>query len=253
VAVSEDGIHFEKVTGNPVIPKNPLGYPDFRDPKVTEIDGTYYMVTGTGNADGGWVLLFASENLLDWEYRGVLFGGEEYGPCIECPDFFKLGDKYVLMFSKIGEAQRASHFLVGDFVDGKLVNYRISWPEIGPDFYAPQTFSDGSRRILIGWMYNWQKKAPEGCPFAGALTIPRELTLAGDEIRVQPVREAAHLVRTESAHARLEGETVVVTDLSGAECRYPVPGAHSIRVVEDTKSVEVFTNGGEHVVTQWLI
>lgn len=49
MAYSDDGIHFTKYAANPVISENPLGYSDFRDPKVTCIDGKYYMVVGTGD------------------------------------------------------------------------------------------------------------------------------------------------------------------------------------------------------------
>ena len=70
VAMSDDGIHFYKYEGNPVIASCPEGHKNFRDPKVSRIDGTYYMVTGSGNSRAGQVLLFESEDLLHWEYRG---------------------------------------------------------------------------------------------------------------------------------------------------------------------------------------
>ena len=252
VAWSDDGIHFTKYVGNPVIRKNPLGFADFRDPKVTCVDGIYYMVVGTGNQYTGKVLLFTSDDLLNWSYVGVLFEGMEYAHCIECPDFFKLGDRYILMFSKINEIERASIFVVGDFVDGKLVNYTISRPEWGPDFYAPQTFPDGDRRIMIGWMYHWGKAAPEGCPFAGALSIPRELNLVGDRVQNFPVEEAAGLLCKESPYVRQEGETLILSDWNGNIVRREIPGLKTVDILEDTKSVEVFVNGGEMSFTWWL-
>lgn len=253
VAYSDDGIHFTKYEGNPVIPNNPLGYADFRDPKVSCIDGTWYMVVGSGDETSGKVLLFTSEDLLKWEYAGILFEGKEFAPCIECPDFFKLGQKYVLMFSKIGKPERSAWFLVGDFVDGKLVNYTVSRPEWGIDFYAPQTFLHGKRRIMIGWMYHWGKKAPEGCPRAGALTIPRELTLEDDRIRTYPVAEVRHLLKGESAHVRKKGDQLVILDAAGKEFTYPLPEVHQLEILEDTKAVEVFVNQGEFSVTQWYV
>lgn len=253
VAYSDDGIHFTKYEGNPVIAKNPLGYSDFRDPKVSLIDGVWYMVVGTGNEDSGKVLLFTSEDLLQWSYVGILFEGKEFAPCIECPDFFKLGDRYVLMFSKIGEPERSAWFLVGDFTDGKLVDYTISRPEWGIDFYAPQTFRDGDRQILIGWMYHWGKEAPEGCPRAGALTIPRELSLVNDRIFSYPVAEARHLLKAASDHVRVVGESLEILDDKGTVFSYPLPPVRSIEILEDAKAAEVFINHGEASVTQWFI
>ena len=67
------------------------------------------------------MLLFSSSDLLHWEYETVLFGGKEYADCIECPDFFRLGDKYVLMFSKIkGEVQSYLFLWWG-------ISWRTSW------------------------------------------------------------------------------------------------------------------------------
>lgn len=252
VAYSEDGIHFAKYPGNPVIPVNPVGSEDFRDPKVTFLDGKWYMVVGSGDKTSGKVLLFTSEDLLRWDYVGVLFEGPEFAHCIECPDFFKLGDQYVLMFSKIGETERSTWFAVGDFVGGKLINYRISRPEWGIDFYAPQTFERDGRRIMIGWMYHWGKEAPEGCPFAGAMSVPRELTLVNGEIRSHPVKEARHLLCSESPYVQLRGNTLTLKDKAGTIVSYPLPPVEKIQILEDTKSIEVFVNDGAYVFTHWL-
>ena len=252
VAWSDDGVHFRKSEGNPVIRENPLGSADFRDPKVTFMDGTYYMVVGSGDGDSGKVLLYTSVDLLHWEYMGVLFEGTQYAHCIECPDFFKIGERYVLMFSKINEKERSTIFAVGDLVDGKLVNYTISRPEWGPDFYAPQTFEAQSRRIMIGWMYHWGKEAPKDCPFAGALSIPRALRLEGDQIFNFPVEEARSLLRQNSAYVRREGETLFFSDRAGMTIRREIPGLETVDILEDTKSVEVFVNGGEASFSWWL-
>ena len=252
VAYSDDGIRFTKYAGNPVIPANPLGYPDFRDPKVTNIDGNWYMVVGTGDSATGKVLLFTSEDLLHWNYVGILFEGAEYAHCIECPDFFQLGNKYVLMFSKIGETERSTQFVVGDFRDGKLVDYTIQRPEWGIDFYAPQTFQAGNRRIMIGWMYHWGKQAPEGCPVAGALSIPRQLNLTENGITSYPVQEARHLLKKESAYVRAEGTVLTLLDCQGSAVPYTLPALETLDILEDSKSIEVFVNGGTQVFTRWL-
>lgn len=252
VAYSDDGLHFTKYVDNPVIRKNPTNSEDFRDPKVTCIDGTYYMVVGSGDENCGRVLLFTSDDLLRWSYVGVLFQGDAYAHCIECPDFFKLGDRYVLMFSKVNEKERSTVFVVGDFVDGQLVNYTISRPEWGVDFYAPQTFTDGNRRIMIGWMYHWGKEAPAHCPFAGALSIPRELKLVGDRVYNFPVVEAQNLLRRESRYVRREGETLILADRVGNTINREISGLKTVDILEDTKSLEVFVNGGEMSFSWWL-
>lgn len=252
MAYSDDGIHFVKHPENPVIGENPLGYEDFRDPKVVRIEDHWYMVVGTGDASTGKVLLFTSADLLSWEYVGVLFEGEQYAHCIECPDFFRLGDKYVLMFSKINETERAAHFVVGDFADGRLVNYQVCRPEWGPDFYAPQTFFGTDRRILIAWMYHWGKEAPAGCSIAGAFTIPRELRLEDGQVCMYPAAEARHLLKEESAYVLQQGEDVILKDRSGNTVHRQILKSSTLEILEDTKSVEVFVNGGKTSFTYWL-
>ncbi len=245
VAWSDDGIHFTKYEGNPVIRENPLGYPDFRDPKVSIIGGVYHMVVGTGDASSGKVLLFKSLDLLHWDYSGILFEGAEYAHCIECPDLFPLGDKYVLMFSKIGCRERATHFAVGDLRDGKLMDYRICRPEWGPDFYAPQTFWDGQRRIMIGWLYHWGKELPEGRDYAGAFTVPRELRLQEGAVCGYPVREATELLKKESPFVCRVGDEITVSNGKQKVISIGVTAATDMDILEDTCSVEIFLEGGK--------
>jgi len=142
--------------------------------------------------------------------------------------------------------------VIGNFVGGKLVNYSICRPEWGLDFYAPQTFMDGQRRIMIGWMYHWGKEVPEGCPFAGALSIPRELRLVGDQLFNFPVLEVRYLLRGDSPFVRREGDILILSDMAGNTVRYQIPGLRSFDILEDTKSLEVFINGGEMSFTRWL-
>ena len=251
VAISEDGVNFVKYKGNPIIRKNPLGHDNFRDPKVTKIGDTYYMVVGSGDREWGQLLLFSSSDLLHWEYETVLFGGKEYADCIECPDFFRLGDKYVLMFSKIKEKFKATYFVVGDFVENKLVNYTIQNPERGYDFYAPQTFEADGRRIMIGWMYHWGKVARPGAAFAGALSIPRELSLENGRILNYPVREAQHLMDKCSDYVIWKGDTLDLRDGLRRWLTVRSKDIRSVDILEDTKSVEVFLNGGKQSYTYW--
>lgn len=252
VAWSDDGVHFVKHEGNPMIRENPLHTRDFRDPKVSLIDGVYYMVLGSGDEDGGKVLLYRSDDLLGWEYLGVLFTDAGSRPAIECPDFFKLGDKYVLMYSKMNMPDGAAQFVVGDFLDGKLVNGRLCCPEGGVDFYAPQTFDAAGRRVMMGWMYHWGKEAPEGCSFAGALSIPRELTLVDGKVYNFPVEEARQLLKKESEFVRVEGNVLKVLDRRGNVWSRELPRIETVDILEDEKAVEVFVNGGEWSFSFWV-
>ena len=254
VAISEDGIHFEKYEGNPVIRHfSKDGSKDFRDPKVVCIDGSYYMVIGTMLNGKGRVLLYQSEDLFTWSYIDVLYESVEYNHAIECPDFFKLGDKYVLMYSKIGYKMYATQFIIGSFDGKKLIPESYCTPEAGPQFYAPQTFEakDG-RRIMIGWFFDWNRQVEANAEYAGALTIPRELSLVDGKIYNFPVAEAGKLLQNQSAEVEVKNGKVILHKHSLDIPLEYVGDISSVDILKDEKAIEVFVNKGEVSFSYWL-
>lgn len=221
VAWSEDGIHFEKYDGNPVITA-PEGIPTdfFRDPKVWKHEDTYYMVLGASKNKMGQALLYRSKDLLEWEFFNVLAESRgEWGYMWECPDFYPVGDKYVLMFSPMGGGERTSVYLVGDFSyeTGKF-NYTVSGEiDWGFDFYAPQSFlAPDGRRLIVGWanawdwMPHWKDWGPaykEG--WCGFYNIPREVKLMPDHtLQFIPIKEMESIRENE----QIQTDIAVGTD-----------------------------------------
>ena len=153
LAVSRDGFALEKDPQNPILTQSPIDPTsrDIRDPKVFPwTDGTYRMVCGTGYQGRAAVLLFSSADKKTWDYQGVLFETTQMGPVLECPDLFPVEDKWVLCFSRMDQPQRVT-FVVGDFDGQSFAPAYVQHPAVGPNFYAPQTFTDPKgRRILIG-------------------------------------------------------------------------------------------------------
>lgn len=102
LATSEDGIHFEKQ--GIVIPDAPKAdMVHFRDPKVWKEDGLWHMVVGMKDGDQGQIGYYQSDDLRHWNYKGVMAEAKEgIGYMWECPDFFALDDKRVLICSPMG-------------------------------------------------------------------------------------------------------------------------------------------------------
>ena len=148
---------------------------------------------------GAAVLLFSSADKKTWDYQGVLFETTQMGPVLECPDLFPVEDKWVLCFSRMDQPQRVT-FVVGDFDGQSFTPEYVQHPAVGPNFYAPQTFTDPKgRRILIGWITPWG--LPEGFDTqrSGSMTIPLEVTMNDAErLCLFPVEEAQPLLKTES-------------------------------------------------------
>lgn len=246
LAVSRDGAHFEKYAGNPVIPQSPLDPKnrDFRDPKLFCWGNEYRMVCGAGVDGLASVLLFGSLDLFHWEYLGPLFQSEDFGPVPECPDLFPLGDKWVLLFSRMDES-RSAQFVVGSFDGTHFVPESFQQPEQGTDFYAPQTFLDGKgRRIMIGWLYNWTRPVPAGAVRAGALSLPRELSLQNGVLKNAPIEEARPLLTADdecilrgAGRVKIQNSRRILLDLPEADVQ-------TLSVFSDTRTKEVFINDG---------
>jgi beta-fructofuranosidase len=161
LAASRDGVHFEKYPGNPVIPAPPAdGSPDFRDPKLWRHNGRWYALVGSSKDGLGEVLLYDSKDLIHWRYIGVAARSDgRFGCMWECPDFFELGGKQVLIFSPVGMVDADTVYMVGTLDDAtgrfSMENWgRIDW---GAEFYAPQTLEDPQgRRVMFGWCGMWE-------------------------------------------------------------------------------------------------
>lgn len=228
LAVSEDGITFEKVPENPVIDPAPEGdiHPyHFRDPKVWKKGDHYYCVLGSRTKEhAGQVLLYRSEDLYHWEFVNVAAKGEgNFGFMWECPDLFEIDGQTILMMSPQGMEPEGSlyhnlhqaGYVVGqlDYETGNLKHGEFELLDHGFDFYAPQTMEDPwGRRIMIAWMNMWESHMPEQEEgFAGAMTIPRELILENGKLKSKPVPELEKRRKNHKGYSniRVEGESVL--------------------------------------------
>lgn len=204
-----DGVNYEKYEYNPVLDERdlPKGCSrfDFRDPKMWKRkDGSYCCAVGNLSADGsGHILLYTSKDGFHWKYENVLASNRNrFGKMWECPDFFALDGKWVLLVSPQDMLPHDFEYhngngtlcLIGDYDEERNAFSEQSNQAVdyGIDFYAPQTIQtpDG-RRIMIGWMQNWDTcsiRAPEELWF-GQMSFPRELSIKNGRLYQLPIRE----------------------------------------------------------------
>lgn len=180
---------------------------DFRDPKVwwDKAAGAYRMVLGASILGDPAVLLYGSEDLSNWNYLGPLYRAPSIyaaqgARAVECPDFFPIDGKWVLIMGFVGHHDPKSgrhnllYGLVGDFVDDrfKADTEAMQLLDFGSDFYAMQSFSTGGRQIALAWVFNWESRKPAGSPYSGELSLPRELSLdARKRICMRPTDEVS--------------------------------------------------------------
>ncbi|MDE6964375.1 MAG: GH32 C-terminal domain-containing protein, partial [Lachnospiraceae bacterium] len=231
-----DGTDYEKYEKNPVLdekdlPEGASKY-DFRDPKMwRREDGTYYCIAGNRAADGsGQVLLFTSPDGFKWQYRKVLAANNNrFGKMWECPDFFKLDGKWVLIASPMDMLPSGFEYhngngtlcLIGDF-DEKTEDFSEEHNQAvdyGIDFYAPQTIlAPDGRRIMIGWMQNWDtcNFRTQNISWFGQMSLPRELSIQNGRLYQNPVRELEKLRQNKvSCQDVLVSDTVRLEGIKG--------------------------------------
>ncbi len=212
-----DGLTYTKYEGNPVISYTdiPEGSDpsDFRDPKIwRREDGSFRAICANRPADGsGQILLYESPDGFNWKFSKIFLSNESrYGLMWECPDFFTLDGKGVLLMSPMDMLPEGFEFHNGNgnicFLGKYDYDAETFEPEgvqaidSGIDFYASQTMlSPDGRRIMIGWMQN-----PDGSsyrvvprPWYGQMTVPRELSIKDGRLIQQPIRELEALRKNE--------------------------------------------------------
>lgn len=227
-----DGVDYEKYEKNPVlderdIPEGSSRF-DFRDPKMwRKKDGTYACVIGNRPADGsGQILLYTSEDGFDWKYKKVLASNNNrFGKMWECPDFFELDGKWVLLISPQDMLPQGYEYhngngtlcLIGEYDEetDTFTEQRNQSIDYGIDFYAPQTvLTPDGRRVMIGWMQNWDTCAicAKEEPWFGQMSLPRELSVDNGRLYQRPIRELESM-----RCKKVEYKSVVISDTINLE------------------------------------
>jgi beta-fructofuranosidase len=165
---------------------------DFRDPFIlwNDEEQRYWMLLCARDAKKGGAPctgVMVSKDLTKWEPAEPLTGGTSGTP--ECPDLFKIGDTWYLIFSPSAGSTVYRYSKTG-----------IRGPYLDPDpaeidtpiLYAAKRMYDGRRHVLTGWqrdLGNWT----DGGPFqwGGTQSVAREMYAGPDGmLRSRPVPEA---------------------------------------------------------------
>ena len=176
----------------------------FRDPCVWQEKNLWYMGVGSGQRGaGGQVLLYSSPDLLHWKFLQTLAHGEptgldtpdpvDAGDMWECPDFFPLDGKFVLLYS----TQRKVFWEVGEYDPKEHLfhSQKRGLLDRGA-FYAPKSQLDSQgRRILWGWIPETRPEAEfSAAGWAGCMSLPRVLAINADnELTIHVIDEIATL------------------------------------------------------------
>lgn len=217
------------------------------DPDCFLIDGTYYAISGGTNPP-----VFKSMDLRKWtligDFMRMQLSDVTIGEDISCPNFFRLGDKWVLLCISHPLGCR---YYIGDW-DAQAEQFvplkhgRMNWARLDQpvwglfsrtDLFAPETvLTPDGRRV----MWAWVTSAGQGNKLLNKTiqSLPRELNLSADRIlRIRPLSELE----------ALRSELVTLTDVRlaspiiGHGDRVPPPSAPYLQRIAEVPgdSVEI--------------
>lgn len=160
LATSKDFVNWEKNRKLLITGEDKYSNADFRDPFVYEgEDGRFHMLVSTRENGKGVLAEYTSTNLLDWTSAGV-FMTMMWDRFYECPDLFKMGDWWYLIYSEQHDAVRRVQYFKGRTLDelkACTANDAGIWPDNhegfldSRGFYAGKTASNGTDRFIWGW------------------------------------------------------------------------------------------------------
>ncbi|MCP4645657.1 MAG: glycoside hydrolase family 32 protein [bacterium] len=220
--LDDDLIRWERVGDAPLMAAGMNGVPTevnagWSDPFVFRSDGRTFV---TFKSCDGVVCEAEDRELTNWTYAGRMDGVDG-----ECPNFFPLGDKWVLLRSTAPPT-----YVIGDF-DAKRIAFDMNGPQGVLDYgfgknppddrawtrglYATNTFVDADGRcVMVGWVCGFKP----GRGWNGCMSIPRILSLNTEGNLVQAPAPELETLRGKHTHVgplELTAQETVLNDISG--------------------------------------
>jgi beta-fructofuranosidase len=232
-ALDDDLIKWQKHPANPIIPIPKEGeaghgvYGVF-DPYLWLEGDTYCCLLAANRlADGKDTLHVAvSDDLVNWTFRHPLYSHPDphwtlTGEDCSCPDFFRLGDKWVLLCIShvIGSRCYIGEFDKADWRFRPEQHVRMNWP--GGTFFAPESLlAPDGRRMFWGWVTDVRVGPTREATGSGVQSLPRVMELDGEgNLRLTPAEELEALRgrRRELEAADIGPEEVLLDGVTGTQ------------------------------------
>lgn len=194
-ATSPDLVDWTKDPANPILFADPDRYEidDCRDPFVfwNDEESKYWMLLTTRVRSGpvrrrGCVALLTSPDLVSWEWEKPFWLPHMYYTH-ECPDLFRIGDWWYLIYSTFSE-RYVTHYRMSQAMSGPW-SAPTNDTFDGRALYAAKTVSDGTRRFACGWVSTREGDSDRGAWQWGGNIVVHEVVQAEDgdlHVKVPP-------------------------------------------------------------------
>lgn len=186
-AVSDDLHHWQKLPEHTFQAAAGYEIHDWRDPFVffDDADGLYHMLLAARVTEGaptrrGCTAHLTSTDLVQWKAVEPLWLPKSYFTH-ECPDLFKMGDWYYMIFSEFSDANR-THYVMSKSPYGPWVAPQQDVFDTRA-YYAAKSCTDGQKRYLFGWVAS-RSDNTDFSPFrwAGSLAVHELYALENGEL-----------------------------------------------------------------------
>ncbi len=98
-AISTDGYHFNRLQEPLLVPETEFETFGVEDPRITPLEGAFYMLYTAYSPHGTRVALARSENLIAWERLGIVLPGENNKDAVLFPE--KINGRYAMLHRRM--------------------------------------------------------------------------------------------------------------------------------------------------------
>ncbi|GMO01852.1 family 43 glycosylhydrolase [Lachnoanaerobaculum sp. JCM 36186] len=234
-AISTDLINWEKLPELTFGADESIYEPfDWRDPFVfyNEDEKCFDMLLaarlrGASEKNGGCVGLCRSYDLLHWEAKEPFYNPESY-MTHECPDLFKLGNKWYLVYSTFSE-KFVTHYRMSDKLSGPWTS-PIEDTFDGRAFYAAKTAQVGDKRMAFAWVPTKRGESDFGQYEWGGNFIAHEIDQTTDnKLTVKPADGLINMFNKEAVNEKIN--KVEIENFEG-EKSYVINGMKETCMIE---------------------
>ncbi|RJP21537.1 MAG: hypothetical protein C4520_09615 [Candidatus Abyssobacteria bacterium SURF_5] len=207
-------LSWRKYGRNPILSIEKHGPPrssgEWRDPFVFKTGAGTFLILGACGDAGIPLFQARDETLLNWKHVGSLAPEN-----VECPNFFELGRKWILISSPFDLVKYAAGTF--DLESLEFSPQAVGIVDWGACYGTNVLTDDMGRRILFGWIPGWNWELFQiGRGWNGCMALPRVLTLdAKHRILQEPAAELKKL----RVHESLVEKTKVALDDSQSPLR----------------------------------
>ncbi len=234
-AISTDLINWEKLPELTFGADESIYEPfDWRDPFVfyNEDKKCFDMLLaarlrGASEKNGGCVGLCRSYDLIHWEAKEPFYNPESY-MTHECPDLFKLGNKWYLVYSTFSE-KFVTHYRMSDKLSGPWTS-PIEDTFDGRAFYAAKTAKVGDKRMAFAWVPTKRGESDFGQYEWGGNFIAHEIDQTTDnKLTVKPADGLTNMFNKEAVNEKIN--KVEIENFEG-EKSYVINGMKETCMIE---------------------